>query len=57
MAKATKGKRSHSKKLRRGKKLEATKPLDVPVHTTTTTNSGPTESVAFNYGSIKWKYE
>jgi hypothetical protein len=53
MTKATKGKRNHSKKLSRGKRLEATKPLDVPVHTTTT-SSQPSENLSLNFTKIKY---
>ena len=52
------GIRKNSKsQLHPGTKIEARKPLDVPVHTTTTSSSTlPTETVSLNYSAIKWSY-
>jgi hypothetical protein len=44
------------KKLHKGKKLEARKPLDVPVTHAATSSSGPTESISFSYGATNWQY-
>jgi hypothetical protein len=50
------GTRKNSKKrLQRGKKLEARKPLDVPVHPPTNT-TGPSENVTLNFNKLEIKY-
>jgi len=52
------GIRKNSKsQLHPGTKIEARKPLDVPVHTTTTSSSTlPTESLSLNYTKVEWNY-
>jgi hypothetical protein len=39
-----------------GTKIEARKPLDVPVHTTSTTNTTATESFSLNFTKIEYQY-
>jgi len=51
-----KSRKKTGKKLRRGKKLEAKKPLFVAVEHGSTTSNLPTETVNMNYGTIEWKY-
>jgi hypothetical protein len=44
-------------RLQRGKKIEARKPLDVPVHPpTTTTNTSAGENLSLNFSKIEYKY-
>ena len=59
MAKAAKGNQNHSKKLRRGKKLEASRPLFVAVEhgaSTSNSNPGPTENISLNFTTLQWSY-
>ncbi len=51
------GIRKNSKnQLHQGTKIEARKPLDVPVHTTTT-NTTSTESFSLNFTKIEYQYK
>lgn len=51
------GIRKNSKgQLHQGTKIEARKPLDVPVHTTTTSSS-PSESISLNFTKIEYQYK
>jgi hypothetical protein len=47
--------KNQKSQLHQGTKIEARKPLDVPVHTATTTTTS-TESLSLNFSKIEYQY-